>query len=197
MSGLCYFQRILSKGHEVDADILNALQGGTLVSVRINKMNCHIFISIIVAATLASVRAVVVSAEDGANGIEISALLVCNDESPALEFKISNNWDEDIEIVKNWLPWNRSPWFEIKMEGSKEGALPSLSRYREDRVVVLRAGEYISGSVGVGRLFPGVEISEPKLISWRMIGAPFRSFFSRPQEGVVELLIRNKTFLTL
>lgn len=119
-------------------------------------------------------------------GIEISASLTCRNQKPAILFKIMNNWNEGVKITKNWLPWNRSPWFEIYINALNKRARPSLSRYREDRSVALLPGEEINGAIEVDRLFPGVEMSESLSIRWKMVGAPFRSFFSGPQEGEVE-----------
>ena len=150
-------------------------------------MKRHIIFSVFAVLMLALVHAASLAAKGGGDGIEIAAILVCNDESPALEFRISNGWEEDVKVIKNWLPWNRSPWFEITIDGVKRASLSSLSKYREDRVVVLQSGKYLSGSVKISRLFPSIEVSEPTLIKWKMIGAPFRSFFSGSLEGSVEL----------
>lgn len=172
--------------------------GGILVFARIEAMYLYITSALFLVIACTSFKvlgAEIDSSNPGGGGVEISASLTCHDQRPALYFKIRNNWSEEVKITKNWLPWNRSPWFEIYIDTLNKKARPSLSRYREDRNVAVLPGEEIAGTIDVDRLFPGVVISESVSIRWKMIGAPFRSFFSGPQEGEVEFNINHCEYL--
>lgn len=127
-------------------------------------MNYCVAFLIIAASALASAGAGGVGVAKDGGRVEVRALPACDDGAPALEFIIYNEWEEDVKVTRNWLLWNSSPWFEIKIDGIEQRSLPSLSRYREDNYVLLRSGEHMSGTIRVDRLFPNKEIPVPTVM---------------------------------